>query len=95
MLEKTTDELFGMLPEFINIERKFYHLVILKGQSISITYQRHGEFIGVEFLDDRYITSSSLRTVVINTIKWLYENDYVKYMPPKYEELYNEIFKTK
>jgi hypothetical protein len=91
---KDTNILFEMIPGFINIDGKLYNFHMSKGRRITISYQtdwdsqQNASYLG----ETNRSSDKSLHDVCEKTIKWLFEGDYVKYMPfgfkKKYEELY-------
>lgn len=101
-LENTSvaEDLFEMLPSFLNVDGELYHFKMIKGKNgPMITYETDN---GNQASNHKYMplastyrTGNDLRDVCRKTIQWLYEFNYVQYMPYGYKEKYETMFKTK
>lgn len=94
-LESTSvaEDFFGMLPPFINVDGELYHFNMIQGKKgYRINYEKN-KSEGGDLL--KSAQAYKLNLVLQMMVVWLYEFDYVKYMPYGYKEKYQIMFKTK
>lgn len=91
--ESSAEDLFNMIPPFLNIDGELYHFEMMQGKhGYKITYKKNDSEGGETLkIGEAY----KLVLLLNKMVCWLYEFDYVQYMPYGYKEKYETMFKTK
>lgn len=92
----TTEDLFNMIPPFLNIDGDVYHFNMVKGDiGPMIAYEKNDKMLADNVRDPEtiinYGSGKDLKDVCIKTIKWLKDFGYIEYMPEGYKEKYDKF----
>jgi hypothetical protein len=72
-----TDELFKVLPNFVNKNGAFYHFHLIKGNNGILVWYAKNQSEGGQYLDDTYRKGDNLKEALKIMLDWLIEFNYL------------------
>lgn len=72
-----TDELFKVLPSFVNKNGVLYHFNLIKGNNGILVWYAKNKSEGGEYLDETYRRGKTLKDALKSMLDWLIQFNYL------------------